>query len=97
MDVIRKAVLSDDAKIALQGTDKLFRALGKFDHSHEVEKKETAEDVIMRALGIAQTAVEGVVKEITRRERPVAIDATFERVNDGNDSDSSNKALERRS
>ena len=32
VDVVRKALLSDNAKIALQGTDKLFRALGKFDH-----------------------------------------------------------------
>ncbi|KKK47549.1 hypothetical protein LCGC14_3154090, partial [marine sediment metagenome] len=56
----------------------------------------TAEDVIQRALGIAQGSVDSV-KEITRRERPQALEIDFERVSDGNDSDSSDKALERRS
>ena len=94
VDVLRKAVLSDNAKIALLGADKLLRALGKFDHSHEVEKRETAEDVIQRALGIAQGSVD-IVKEITRRERPRALDVDFERVNDGSTADSSDKALKR--
>ena len=94
VDVLRKSLLSDSAKIALQGTDKLFRALGKFDHSHDAEKKETAEDVIQRALGIAQGSVD-IVKEITRRERPRALDVDFERVSDGSTADNSDKALER--
>jgi len=96
VDVLRKSLLSDSAKIALQGADKLFRALGKFNHTGDEEKRETAEDVIQRALGIAQGSVD-IVKEITRRERPQALEIDFERVSDGNDSDSSDKALERRS
>lgn len=94
VDVVRKALLSDSAKTALQGVDKLFRALGKFNHTGEDQDKETAEDVIARALGIAQTSVE-TVREITRRERPRALDVAFERVEDGSTADSSDKALER--
>ncbi|MBW8036441.1 MAG: hypothetical protein FVQ79_12660 [Planctomycetes bacterium] len=96
VDVLRKSLLSDSAKIALQGADKLFRALGKFNHTGDEEKRETAEDVIQRALGIAQGSVD-IVKEITRRERPQALEIDFERVSDGDDSNSSDKALERRS
>lgn len=95
VDVVRRAMLSDDAKIALTGTDKLFRALGKFDHSHDVEKKETAEDVIQRALGIVQTQAD-TLHQLARRERPRAIDADFERVNDGDTSSSGEAAGERR-
>ena len=95
VDVVRKALLNDSAKIALQGVDKLFRALGKFNHVGEDQDKETAEDVIARALGIAQTSVE-TVREITRRERPRALDVAFERIDDGGDSNSSHKAIERR-
>ena len=94
VDVLRKSLLSDSAKIALQGADKLFRALGKFNHTGDEEKRETAEDVIQRALGIAQGSVD-IVKEITRRERPRALDVDFERVNDGSTTDNSDKALER--
>ncbi len=94
VDVLRKAVLSDSAKIALQGVDKLFRALGKFDHSHDAEKKETAEDVIARALGIAQTQAD-TLKELSRSERPKALDIQFEEVSDGSNSDSSDKDLKR--
>ena len=94
VDVVRKALLSDNAKIALQGTDKLFRALGKFDHSHDREKRETAEDVIARALGIAQTSVD-TVRELTRNERPRALDVDFERVNDGDTSNSSKETSKR--
>ena len=94
VDVLRKALLSDSAKIGLQGADKLFRALGKFDHSHEVEKRETAEDVIQRALGIAQSSVDAV-REVTRRERPRALTVDFERVDNGNDSNSDTKVVER--
>lgn len=94
VDVIRKAVLSDSTKIALQGADKLFRALGKYDHSHAQEKRETAEDVIARALGIAQDSV-GIVAGLVDRGRPKAIDVDFERVSDGNTTDNSDKALER--
>lgn len=94
VDAIRKSLLTDDARIALMAVDKLFRALGKFDHSHDHEKKETAEDVIQRALGIAQTSVD-TVKELTRDGRPKAIDVDFERVSDGSTSNRSSKALER--
>ena len=94
VDVLRKSLLSDSAKIALQGADKLFRALGKFNHTGDEEKRETAEDVIQRALGIAQGSVD-IVKEITRRERPRALDVDFERVSDGSTADNSDKALER--
>lgn len=94
VDVLRKSLLSDSAKIALLGTDKLFRALGKFDHSHEVEKKETAEDVIARALGIAQTQADAL-KELARPTRPRALDVQYEEVSDGNDSDSPDKDLAR--
>ncbi|KKK57678.1 hypothetical protein LCGC14_3052040, partial [marine sediment metagenome] len=94
VDVLRKSLLSDSAKIALQGADKLFRALGKFNHTGDEEKRETAEDVIQRALGIAQGSVD-IVKEITRRDRPQALEIDFERVNDGSSTDSSDKALER--
>lgn len=94
VDVVRKALLSDNAKIALQGTDKLFRALGKFDHSHKIEKRETAEDVIARALGIAQDSV-GIVKGLVDRGRPKALDVSFERIEDGNNLDSSDKDLAR--
>ena len=94
VDVVRKSLLSDNAKIALQGVDKLFRALGKFNHTGDEQERETAEDVIARALGIAQTSVD-TVREITRRERPRALDVAFERLDDGNNSDSSGKALER--
>ena len=79
VDVVRKALLSNNAKLALQGVDKLFRALGKFDHSHDVDKRETAEDVIARALKIAQTSVD-TVKELARDKRPTAIDVSFEDV-----------------
>ena len=94
VDVIRKAVLSDNAKIALQGADKLFRALGKFDSNRNVEKQETAEDVIARALGIVETqanAIEGLVD----RGRPKALDIQFEEVSDGSTTNSSDKALKR--
>ena len=94
VDVLRKSLLSDSAKIALQGADKLFRALGKFNHTGDEEKRETAEDVIQRALGIAQGSVD-IVKEITRRERPQALEIDFERVSDGSTADNSDKALER--
>jgi len=94
VDVLRKSLLSDSAKIALQGADKLFRALGKFNHTGDEEKRETAEDVIQRALGIAQGSVD-IVKEITRRDRPQALEIDFERVSDGSTTDSSDKALER--
>ncbi len=94
VDVLRKSLLSDSAKIALQGADKLFRALGKFNHTGDEEKRETAEDVIQRALGIAQGSVD-IVKEITRRDRPQALEIDFERVSDGSTADNSDKALER--
>lgn len=94
VDVVRRALLSDSAKIAMQGVDKLFRALGKFDHSHDTEKRETAEDVIARALGIAQTQADAL-KELSRPDRPRALDVNFERVEDDNDSNSSNENLAR--
>ncbi|KKM03296.1 hypothetical protein LCGC14_1775830 [marine sediment metagenome] len=94
VDVLRKSLLSDSAKIALQGADKLFRALGKFNHTGDEEKRETAEDVIQRALGIAQGSVD-IVKEITRRDRPQALEIDFERVSDGSTTDNSDKALKR--
>lgn len=79
VDVLRKSLLSDNAKIALLGTDKLFRALGKFNHTGPEEARETAEDVIARALGIAQTSVD-TVRELTRTGRPKALDVSFETV-----------------
>lgn len=94
VDVVRKALLSDSAKTALQGVDKLFRALGKFNHTGDEQKRETAEDVIARALGIAQTSV-GIVRELTRNERPKALNVPFERVSDDHNLDSSDKDLAR--
>ena len=79
VDVVRKALLSDSAKIGLAGVDKLFRALGKFNHTGDKEERETAEDVIARALGIAQTQADAI-KELSRSGRPKAIEIAFERV-----------------
>ena len=94
VDVVRKALLSDSPRTALQGVDKLFRALGKFNHTGDGQERETAEDVIARALGIAQTSV-SIVKELTRNERPKALNVPFERVDDDNHLNSPDKDLAR--
>ena len=90
VDVVRKALLSDSPKVGLAGVDKLFRALGKFNHTGDKEERETAEDVIARALGIAQTQAD-TIKGLADRGRPKALNVPFERIEDGSHSNNTDK------
>ena len=92
-DAIRNGLQSDNIKTAMVAADKFFRATGHYQHEENVGR-ETAEDVIGRALAIMEKQA-GALKELSRPERPRALDVDFEEVKDGNDSDSGNEALKR--
>ena len=80
VDALRRGLLDDDMKVALNAADKMLRANGKYNHD-ENKGHETAEDVIGRALGVIQTQA-ATVKELTRTSRPKALDVEFEAVNE---------------
>ncbi len=92
-DALRQGLTSDNVKTAMIAADKFFRATGHY-QPEENQGRETAEDVIARAIAVMDKQA-GALKELTRPERPRALDVAFEEVEDGNDSNSTNKALAR--
>lgn len=77
-DAIRRGLMSDNEKTALNAADKIYKATGRYSHEGP-GKQETAEDVIARVLGIAQTQAD-TLREVTRTERPRALEIEFEEV-----------------
>jgi hypothetical protein len=73
VNAVRHALLDGDPKIQLSAADKHFRAVGLY--KEQDAAKETAEDVIARALQVAQTNAE-TVRALAQRERPRLIDVT---------------------
>lgn len=56
IDAVRQGLLSEDQKVALVAADRFFRATGRYDRGDTAQQ--TAEDVIKRALELAQGSQE---------------------------------------
>ena len=65
VDALRNGLCSNDEKTALLAADKFFKASGKYNQA--TEAKETAEDVIMRMLAIAENQ-SGAIRDLTRAD-----------------------------
>ena len=92
-DALRQGLNSDNVKTAMIAADKFFRATGHYQHD-ETGGRETAEDVIARALAVMDKQA-GALRELARPERPRALDVAFEEIEDGDNSNSGNKSLAR--
>jgi len=68
---VRNGLTSDSERTALAAADKFFKATGQY--SDETRGPETAEDVIARALAIAQTQA-NTIHDLTRPDHTKIID-----------------------
>ncbi|KKL99131.1 hypothetical protein LCGC14_1817440, partial [marine sediment metagenome] len=68
VDALRRGLNSEEARVAIVAADKFFRATGRYARSED--KTETAEDVISRALKIAERAT-GAIQNLTTPD-PIA-------------------------
>ena len=65
VDALRNGLESDDDRTALNAADKFFKATGRYGRVETA--KETAEDVIMRMLSIAENQ-SGAIRELVRTD-----------------------------
>ena len=93
VDAVRQGLQSQSEKTRLQAADKFFRATNKYGDSGG-GGKETAEDVIARALDAIQ-AQAGAINNLARPERPRAIDVQFSEVTHGDNTDSEHETVKR--
>lgn len=95
VDAVRQGLQSNSETTRLKASDRFFRATGRYNNDL-ADGKETAEDVIARALDAIQ-AQAGAINQLSRPERPRAIDVDFEKVSkDGNGKSDSGETVSRR-
>lgn len=81
VDAVRTGLGSSDPKIQLNAVDKFFRATGRYAQAES--KRETAEDVIARALARVAIDNAGALREIHRAPSSRMIDGHVERGAEG--------------
>jgi hypothetical protein len=84
VDAVRGALLSEDHNISLKAADKYFRTQKMYTNEQEATK-ETAEDVISRALEVMGTQAD-TIREVARSSRANRIiDTTSRDITNGSD------------
>lgn len=99
IDALRDGLQQDDIRIRLKAADQTFHAQGKYHHADKKDDSETAEDVISRALEAISNQA-GAIKELSRPDRPRALDVEFTKIEEpeknGNSSDSQQRENQQR-